>query len=388
MEPIQCTDQLLDQLSREGDAEADPVAVRYLEEQQREPARLMGDLVTLYHLPPQQRANSLAHYLDAATPLPDWADKEQLAAGCRFFAQWEPELGLGLLCFSLPAGYAAASFAQVLHLTALLESDAERRVFESARMVEYVTPPGGLEPGGPGYRTTRRVRLMHAAVRQLILRDERFVHRSSGRADEAFWSPEWGMPISQEQLLGGVLAFGWSMLGVLGTLGAKYDRDDADGYLHLWSVVAYLLGVRPDLLPLDRRCAELLDPLFRRRNFAPSTAGHAMTGALVAVLDRMGPDIVLRGLPVSMMRLLLGEDVARIAGVPPADCNLRQLVRLTFRPLMHRIVNAELHGEKPTFSAPSHLAGVTVGLPDDLVIDLSDPERKTAPSQTSAELPG
>jgi hypothetical protein len=112
-----------------------------------------------------------------------------------------------------------------------------------------------------------------------------------------------------------------------------------------------------------------------------------------------------------MMRLLLGEDVARIAGVPPADWtrylvrdlrpllrrislaelhdrNLRQLVRLTFRPLMHRIVNAELHGEKPTFSAPSHLAGVTVGLPDDVVIDLSDPERKTAPSQTSAELPG
>src|SRR5258708_22684821 len=164
MEPIQCTDQLLDQLSREGDAEADPVAVRYLEEEQREPARLMGDLVTLYHLPPQQRANSLAHYLDAATPLPDWADKEQLAAGCRFFAQWEPELGLGLLCFSLPARDAAASFAQVLHLTALLESDAERRVFESARMVEYVTTPGGLEPGGPGYRPTQRVRPMHAAV--------------------------------------------------------------------------------------------------------------------------------------------------------------------------------------------------------------------------------
>ena len=408
MEAAQCTAQFLDELSRQGDPEADAIAVQYLEERQLGTAHLFRDVVAAHHVPPERQDATLAAYLNEPAPLPAWASNEKLAAGSRFFAQWEPELGLGLLCFSLPVGYAAASFAQVLHLTARLESDAQRRVFESARMVEDVTTPGGLEPGGAGHRTTRRVRLMHAAVRQLILRDPRVVHGCSGRPDETYWPDEWGVPISQEQLLGGVLAFGWSMLSVLDTLGVKYDHGDADGYLHLWDVVAYFIGVRPDVLPVGRRGAAILDPLFRQRNFAPSTAGHAMTAALIDVLDRLGPDLLLRGLPISLMRLLLGDDVARIAGVPPADWtsylvrdlrpvlrrlslgelhdrSLRQLVRFTFPPLIRRIVKDELHDRRPRFAPPTHLAdaGGAPGERGDVVIDLTGREETPVEPATS-----
>jgi hypothetical protein len=406
VEPTQCTDEFLDELSRQGDRDADTVAVRYLQERHHEPARFFRDVVASHHLPPEQQDPALASYLREPAPLPHWASTDRLAAGSRFFAQWEPELGLGLLCFSLPMGYAAASFAQVLHVTGRLESDAQRRVFESARLVEDVTAPAGLEPGARGHQTVRRVRLMHAAVRQLILQDPRVVHRCASRPDETYWPDGWGMPISQEQLLGAVLAFGWSMLSVLDTLGVKYNEDDADGYLHLWDVVAYFIGVRSDLLPVGRDCAAILDPLFRRRNLAPSTAGHAMTAALIEVLDRMGPDIPLRGLPVSLMRLLLGEDVARIAGVPPADWtmylvrdlrqvlrllsldelhhrSLRQLVRFTFPPLMRRIVSDELHDRGAAFEPPTHLAdaGITPAEGRDVVIDLTAKSHEPTPTE-------
>jgi mpaB/rubber oxygenase-like protein len=401
---IQCTDQCLEELSGQGDEEADPVAIKYLKDRRAEPAHLFRAAAAIHYLPPEAQDADLAAYLNKPSPLPTWACRTKLAAGSQFFADWMPEIGLGLLCFSLPTGYAAASFAQVLHVTGRLESDAQRRVFESARMVEDVTAPGGLEPGGPGHRTARRVRLMHAAVRQLMLNDKRVVRGCSARPEENFWPDDWGMPISQEQLLGGVLAFGWSMLSVLDRLGVRYDERGAEGYLHLWDVVAYYLGVRPDLLPIGRSCAEALDPLFRARNFAPSTAGHRMTAALIDVLDRMGHDIVLPGLPVSMMRLLLGDEVARMAGVPPANWtlylvrdlrpllqrlsletlhhrSLRVLVRRTFRPLMRRIVEDELHDRRPTFEPPTHLAEpATVAEEDrDAVIDLTGKPPRPAP---------
>ena len=407
MELIQCTDQCLEELSRQGDEEADQVAVKYLQDRKVEPAHLFRAAAATHYLPPEAQDADLAAYLNKPAPLPTWACRTKLAAGCQFFADWTPEIGLGLLCFSLPAGYAAASFAQVLHVTGRLESDAQRRVFESARMVEDVTAPGGIEPGGPGHRTLRRVRLMHAAVRQLMLHDKRVVRGCSARPEENFWPDDWGVPISQEQLLGGVLAFGWSMLSVLDRLGVSYDERGAEGYLHLWDVVAYYLGVRPDLLPIGRSCAEALDPLFRARNFAPSTAGHSMTAALIDVLDRMGPGIVLRGLPVSLMRLLLGDEVARIAGVPPADWtiylvrdlrpllgrlsletlhhrSLGELVRRTFGPLMRRIVDDELHDRTPTFEPPTHLAEPAIAAQDDrdVVIDLTEKASHPAPTST------
>ena len=33
--------------------------------------------------------------------------------------------------------------------------------------------------------------------------------------------------------------------------GIVYTEEDADLYLHTWSLIGYYLGVRPDLLPLD-----------------------------------------------------------------------------------------------------------------------------------------
>src|SRR6185437_8390836 len=62
----------------------------------------------------------------------------------------------------------------------------------------------------------------------------------------------------------------------------------ADDYLHLWSYVGELLGVHPDLLPLDREAARELMEQVRRRQFGPSPAG-----ALLGVSERFGRGMLM-----------------------------------------------------------------------------------------------
>jgi hypothetical protein len=367
------TTALLDELRHEGDPPAD-AAVGAVLRAGRSPAYAFRGLVDRSApLTPE-----LAEFVATASPLPTWLDADLLAAGVDFFDEWGVEIGLALFCCALPIGYAAGPVAHVLDLTARLETDARRRVFETAQMVLDVTTPGGLEPGRPGHTTALQVRLMHAAVRHLVEHDPR-VRRTCADVDEPHWCPEWGTPLSQEHLLGALLAFGYAMVRALDTLGLDYDERGAAGYLHLWSVVGHLMGIRPDVLPVGMDEARRAYDLLERRDVAATAAGRRLTQALVSLLDDCGPARVLRGLPVATMRALLGDDLADVVGLPRAgwqrhvlttvrplidgvgaagahDRLVRATIRRFTRTVMVAFVQTERRGGRPPFTVPEHLA--------------------------------
>ena len=307
MDAVKWTDELLSDLSKEGDEHADEVAEKHYEAVGGKPAQLFRGIVTAAEGNGDAAEVLTAYYAEKA-PLPDWADTHRLEAGAQFFHEWGLEIGLGLFCFGLPIGYAAARTAHVLDLTARLETNAHRRVFETAQMVLDVTAPRALKPGKPGHTTARRVRLMHAGIRYLVQNDPRVAQTRKPLSDDAhYWCTKWGTPLSQEHMVGALLTFGHSMLEVLDRLDLRYDEAGAEGYLHLWSVVGHLLGVRPDLLPIDRTTAAHIDTLVRRRNLASTAAGKRLTAALIGVIDECGVDGALGPLPVATMRMLLGD---------------------------------------------------------------------------------
>jgi hypothetical protein len=121
----------------------------------------------------------------------------------------------------------------VLGLTARLETDAKRRLNETAQFHLDVMEPGGLEYGAHGFSDVRHVRLMHAAVRWLIEHDPR-----------AEWDPAWGTPINQEDLLETLLTFTEIVFEVFDRTGIIYTEDEANHYLHAWSVIGFHLGGR------------------------------------------------------------------------------------------------------------------------------------------------
>jgi hypothetical protein len=357
------SDELLDSLRSQADPEGDVVVSTLFEG--------TGDSTSAFRaLVVQQNEVSdpvLQAYLDQKDDAPEWADAARVAAGQECFARWGSHVFTALYAAALPSAYACRRGVQVLGLTARLETDAKRRLNETAQFHLDVMDSGGLEFGARGFADARHVRLMHAAVRWLILNDPR-VH----------WDQAWGVPVNQEDLLETLLTFTEIVFEVFDRTGVVYTDEEADDYLHAWSLVGHHLGVRPDLLPLTRAQTKVLMPITRRRQFGSSDAGHALMAALLDQGTRLAPP-GLRGLPATTVRFYVGDDTADLLGIPKADWT-----RVLFEPLadvtrrlslerLHRqfltrlsnhigfgmlslAVRSERYGGRPAFGVPTSLA--------------------------------
>ena len=258
------SDDFLDSLRTQADPAADAV-VAGLFEGTADASSAFRALVVQHN---EVTDPALAAFLEAKDDPPAWVDPELVAAGQERFARWGSHVFTGLYAAALPSAYACWRGVQVLGLTARLETDSKRRLNETAQFHLDVMEPGGLEFGARGYADVRHVRLMHAAVRWLIQNDPRVQ-----------WDPTWGTPINQEDLLETLLTFTEILFEVFDRTGIVYTEEDADLYLHAWSLIGYYLGVRPDLLPLTRAQTSVLMPIVRRRQFGPSDAGRDLMAA-------------------------------------------------------------------------------------------------------------
>lgn len=365
---------MLDMLRQQADPEADRLAEHYLD---RKPSDFFAGAMAARYARTDAADPHIAKWLSDRPDLPAWADQARLQRGSEFFSEWGIELGLGLFLSSMPLAYAAEEGARVLALTSRLETDAKRRVLESAQFVLEVTAPGALARGQSGYDTVRLVRLMHAGVRQLILTDPRLPHTSVPEVWPR-WDDAWGMPINQEHLIGALISYSSSLLHVLDVLNITYDQNAASDYCHLWNVVGWLLGIDGTLLPLERDELDRIDPLIRQHTYRASDVGTQMTAALIELVKSFVPFPPIRGLAVSTVRLFVGEETADLLGVPKADwtrhlvggmrrvshrmslsvAHDRMVRRVVSRLSQHTLegfVHHERHGERPSFTIPDHL---------------------------------
>jgi hypothetical protein len=356
-------DDFLDGLRQHGDPDADAVVSDLFTG--------TGDATTAFRalVVQQNEATNpiFATFLEQKVEMPDWVEPEFVAAGQERFARWGAHVFTALYAAALPSAYACWRGVQVLGLTARLETDTKRRLNETAQFHLDVMEPGGLEPGARGYADVRHVRLMHAAVRWLIENDPRVA-----------WDPSWGTPINQEDLLETLLTFTEIVFEVFDRTGVAYTDEDANAYLHAWSLIGFYLGVRPDLLPLTRAQTSVLMPMVRRRQFGPSDPGRELMAALLEQASRLAPP-GLRGLPASTVRYYVGDETADLLAVPPAGwtelmfrplanvsrkLSLERLHHRLLRALSERIgfgmltlaVRAERYGGRPAFQVPTALA--------------------------------
>lgn len=223
---------------------------------------------------------------------------ESIATGQALFRLFGPEILLVLGSYSLPAAYAAAHGVQVISRARRLEDDGKRRLCETAQMVINLMVEGGLEPGGIGARSARKVRLMHALVRQHVL-------TSKG----APWSRSHGVPINQEDLAGTLLTFSVLVLDGLAKVGARVSPSEQLGWCELWRHVGTLLGLDPRLSAANVDSALELAAQIGRRQFRPSAEGRHLARELVKVVDALFP---IRGYGLSLMHFFLDD---RIFGV-------------------------------------------------------------------------
>jgi hypothetical protein len=302
------SDELLDAMRATGDAPADKVIADILAEGDVAGANaVLAQLVRNSGAVPADFPEGLKQFIAASGVLPDWTDRERIRRAQTVFTSQGALFGLVLMSESLPVLYAGGrGGAQLLYGTGQLSAHFRRRASETLRFILDVMEPGGLLPDGKGLRAIQKVRLMHAAIRH-------YGEHSPLWKDK----PGWGRAINQEELAGTLLAFSSVALGGLRKLDVRFSPEDEECFLHVWRVVGHVLGILPEMLPVDMKDAKGFWKQIGERNFMPTPEGKALAADHLAFLREMMPGHLLKGLPDALMHNLMGGRISHgILGLP------------------------------------------------------------------------
>ena len=170
-------------------------------------------------------------FLEAAEHLPDWVDPQRLQRGSESYLS----IGNVWITFSLGPGslthtYSASSIAKILVRTGNLTKMAQRRLAETGTWNIESVLPDSLSRGANGYMHNLQVRLLHARVRNTLLKRD--------------WDTrETGIPINQIELARTWLDFTVVPFNALQQFGITFSHDEITDLYHLWQYIAYLLGI-------------------------------------------------------------------------------------------------------------------------------------------------
>jgi hypothetical protein len=247
---------------------------------------------------------------DHGPELPSWADSELISAGQQFFEDWDLAICAALFTASLPSAYAGAQGVGVLARASQLakRGTANQRIAETGQMLLDITEPGAMDRGGAGYRRLVQVRMLHAAVRAVLLGED---------PPGGPWPDAAGVPVNQEDLLATLLTFTVIVLRALDRMGVQVSARERTAYLHLWAVAGDLLGVAAAEQLLDARNAERLTTELQESLQAHSADGAFLMSILLDEMERAMPLGCLR-VPRTLVRFLVGDKVAAMVDVPDA----------------------------------------------------------------------
>jgi len=203
---------------------------------------------------------------------------------------------LVLLFRALPFTYMAEKPANVLRMTKLLITQTRRRIFETAQFVFDVMADKWWEPDQRGILTALKVRIMHAAMRQLVLDNE--------YGD--VWNDDWGKPISQEDLIATNQVFSLEFFKGMEMLGDPLTPQQQEAWFHTWKTIGNIMGIQDNLLCKNVEEAwslqhAIYDHLFRDE----PVSGIKLAEALAETLDDF---YMPRKLVIILMKKMLEDE--------------------------------------------------------------------------------
>lgn len=168
---------------------------------------------------------------------PNWVDEALLARGVEV-CQMTGAVGAWVMRDgALMGGYQSPDFNRVLVMTGALEKGSSKRLAETSHWWLACTEQGGVSRFGEGFKSTLRVRMIHAMVRRHV-------------AERADWDLiDDGVPINQLDMAATQLAFSIVLLQGVRTLGYPMSAEDGRAVIHLMRYVGWLMGVELELQP-------------------------------------------------------------------------------------------------------------------------------------------
>ncbi|WP_256106741.1 oxygenase MpaB family protein [Streptomyces sp. ODS05-4] len=298
------TDASMDALRGRGDELADAtVATLFARGEVGKFNTLMRYVSTAGAPLPEGLPEVAREYLEATAAPPDWVDWDEMERARLFFTDNNVHISTALSFAAMPACYVVPHVARLLSATHGL-SYPSKRMAETGQFTVYLMRPDAFEAGGRFVPAAQKVRLLHAAIRHHLRREDRW--------DTAAL----GTPICQEDMIGGQMFFSMLVLDSLHRLGVHMSEEGADAYYYAWRVVGAMLGVDQDAVPRTLPEARAFLDLYMVRHMGPSEEGAHLTRQLVELYEEVVPGTLFDPVVSALIRYLVGDTCADWLEVP------------------------------------------------------------------------
>ncbi|MFF4060757.1 oxygenase MpaB family protein [Streptomyces sp. NPDC001668] len=236
-------------------------------------------------------------YLQVTSAPPAWVDWGEMERARLFFIDNNVHISTALSFASMPACYVVPHVARLLSATHGLKYPS-RRMAETGQFTVYLMQPGAFEGGSRFIPAAQKVRLLHASIRQHLKRENRWDTTTQG------------MPICQEDMIGGQMFFSLLVLDSLHRLGIHMSTEGAEAYFYAWRVVGAMLGVDQDTVPTTLEEARAFLDLYMIRHMGPSEEGAHLTRQLIDLYEDVVPGTFFDPIVSALIRHLIGDTCA------------------------------------------------------------------------------
>ncbi|KAI0168564.1 hypothetical protein BJ166DRAFT_522760 [Pestalotiopsis sp. NC0098] len=271
----------------------------------------------------RHRDERLQELWDEVNTVPDWVDWEQIERGQEVFYRYAPAVIAGFAFQGLLAttGSAFRPAETLVRTGGHSVKVAKKRLFETFQLMLQVTRSlDDVKPGGEGFASTVRVRLLHASVRNRIL-------KLNKQRPGYFDVDKFGVPINELDSMQSVCAFSANLVWLAMPRQGIYVREqEALDYLALWRWVTHVIGAPSYVLDSPQRALATMESIMYDC-LKPTVNSRALAQNLVKALDRVAPIHVPKDFFEAGTRYVNGDALCDDVGIAKPSLYWMSVVR-------------------------------------------------------------
>ncbi|EXJ95013.1 hypothetical protein A1O1_00131 [Capronia coronata CBS 617.96] len=247
---------------------------------------------------------------DEVTNVPDWVDWDQIARGQDVFYRYGGATLTGLAYQSLLGGMGANRVVEVLARTGGFSVKVARhRLFETTQhILECTKSIESIKPGGAGFASSLRVRLLHAAVRQRILK--------LAKTRPEYYSVErYGVPINDLDCIATIGTFSGTIIWLsLPRQGIWLREQEILDYIALWRLIAHYMGTPTEWFETPAKAKAMMESLLMNE-INPTETSKVLAANIIRCLEAQPPTYASRSFLEVNARWLNGNELSDALGL-------------------------------------------------------------------------
>ena len=180
---------------------------------------------------------------------------------------------------------------------------ARHRLFETTQhILECTKSLESIQPGGAGFASSLRVRLLHAAVRQRIMKLE--------RSRPGYYNVEkYGVPINDLDCIATIGTFSGSIIWMsLPRQGIWLRQREIEDYIALWRLIAHYTGTPTGHFATAQKAKAIMESLLMNE-INPTETSKVLAANVIRCLEAQPPAFASRPFLEVNARWLNGNDL-------------------------------------------------------------------------------